>query len=97
VVKLEYPHVRTVSDAQIMALARRAYLDRHVPVCPVDAEHAVEMLRDAGLIRTPRTGWHFAGPGERHYNHEYHVNTRVEFWITVAVALLCVGLYLHTL
>jgi hypothetical protein len=69
-VKILYPYNGPVPDAEIMRWARDAYDTGETSRRPIDLEDAVELLRDAGKIRTPRRCWYFLGAGESQYNTE---------------------------
>lgn len=92
-VKLRRPINRTVTDAALLRLADRAHTEGRIPMRPVDVEHAVEMLREAGLIETPRTDWYYAGPGESHYNADLlPARDHVYDAVAILIALLMVGI-----
>jgi hypothetical protein len=69
-VKILYPYDGTVPDAEILRWARDAYDTGETSRKPIDLEDAVELLRDAGKIKTPRRCWYFLGAGESQYNTE---------------------------
>jgi hypothetical protein len=69
-VKILYPYDGVLPDAEVLRMARDAYDTGETFRKPIDLEDAVELLRDAGKIRTPRRCWYFLGADESQYNTE---------------------------